>query len=77
MSASPELIALMTQRWGLGPATAGDIDRFWRDMPPEWPTANNASSQRYLAAYHSDADNFIVMIDDSTGLVYVWYWFDF
>jgi hypothetical protein len=77
MSASPELIALMTQRWGLGPATAGDIARFWQDMPPEWPTANTTSPKRYLAAYHPDADNFIVMIDDTAGLVYVWYWFDF
>ncbi len=77
LSASPELISLMSKRWGLGPATAGDIARFWQDMPPEWPTANTTSSKRYLAACHPDADNFIVMIDDTAGLVYVWYWFDF
>jgi hypothetical protein len=77
LSGSPELLALMAQRWGLGPATASDKAQLWRDMPASWATPNATSSRRYLAVHVQDGDNLIVMIDDTSGSVYVWYWFDF
>ena len=77
MSASPELIVLMMQRWPLRPANKNDLATFWRDMPAAWVTPNGTSARRYLASRGHKDDNIVVMIDDSTNLVYIWYWWNF
>ena len=77
MNASSGLISHLTHKWGLAPATTADIAQLWRDMPNSWATQNPKSQRRYYAAHRRQSDNFIVMVDDTANLVYVWYWFDF
>jgi len=77
MNASTGLVSHLTHKWGLGQASAPDIAQFWRDMPECWATPNSSSQRRYYAAHRQKSDNFIVMVNDTTQLVYVWYWFNF
>jgi hypothetical protein len=77
MKASDELLALVTQKWRLGPAAAYDVERLWRDIPPEWAKPDLSAQRVYYAMHISKADNFIVMVDESAGLLYAWFWFDF
>jgi hypothetical protein len=77
MHNSPELLALMTQRWSLAPANASGIAILWRDMPTAWASQRTPDPRRYLARLGGRSDNLVVMIDDSTDIVYVWYWFNF
>jgi hypothetical protein len=77
MDASPELVALMVSEWGLRPGTQSDVDRFWQCWPSHWETPNGHGPQKCLANWGNKSDNFIVMVDGSSAVVHVYYWWNF
>ncbi len=77
MAASPELMALMAKRWPLTAANQRERDRLWGSMPLGWVTPGNPSMQKYSAYWGEKNDNVIIMVDGSTSLVYVCYYWNF
>lgn len=77
MKSSPELIALMINDWKLKPGTKREIEAFWSQWPPELEKRSYESRQKFLGNYQRESDNFIVVVDEASSVIYGYYYFNF
>jgi hypothetical protein len=77
MPDSPALMNVMAKRWPLTAANKWEENRLWKCMPPGWATPGSQPGRSYSAYWGHKSDNVVVMVDGSTGLVYLCYYWNF
>lgn len=75
VTASPELLELMTRRWSLTSAGPQEVDFFWDGMPARWGPGARPPNAQYLVSpgFILDGPNYVVMVESQAEFLYVRY----